>query len=33
MIIWMASARRTDCAVGVVTASSYALVCRLLQLS
>ena len=32
-INWIANARRTDSSVGVVIASSYALVCRLLQLS
>ena len=33
IISWIATARRTDCSVGVVIASSNALVCRLLQLS
>ncbi len=33
MMSWMAIARRTESAEGVVTASSKALVCRLLQLS
>jgi hypothetical protein len=33
MIIWIASARRTDSSLGVVTASSKALVCRLFALS
>ncbi len=33
IINWMASARRTDSWLGVVIASSKALVCRLLQLS
>jgi hypothetical protein len=33
MIIWIARARRTEFSPGVVTASSKALVCRLLALS
>ena len=33
MMSWMAMARRTLCSVGVVMASSYALVCNELQLS
>ncbi len=33
MISWIASARRTEAGEGVVTASSKALVCRLLALS